>query len=58
MNFINNSFWLTDESQIQFTPIAKRNKINPVKTCQNLMSLLWGVLLFLQNNKKVFKKII
>ena len=37
MNFINNSFWLTDESHIQFTPIARRNKINRVKTCQNLM---------------------
>ena len=37
MNFINNSFWLTDKSHIQFTPIAKRNKINAVKTGQNLM---------------------
>jgi len=37
MNFINNSFWLADKSHIQFTPIAKRNKINPVKSCQNLM---------------------
>jgi len=37
MNFINNSFWLTDECYIQFTPIAKRNKIIPVKTGQKLM---------------------
>jgi len=45
MNFINKSFWLADKSHIQFTPIAKRNKINPVKTCQNLITQLWAVIL-------------
>jgi hypothetical protein len=54
MNFINNSFWLTDKSHIQFTPIAKRNKINPVKSCQNLMEPVVGKVPSFQSNKKVF----
>jgi hypothetical protein len=37
MNFIIGGFWLRDKSHTEFTPIAKRNKINPVKTGQKII---------------------
>jgi len=55
MNFINNSFWLADKSHIQFTPIAKRNKINPVKTCQKLMSSYRNIPSFFKTIKGILK---
>jgi hypothetical protein len=37
--FHNGSFWLTDKGHTEITAIANRNKINRVKTGQNLTSL-------------------
>jgi hypothetical protein len=36
MNFIVGEFWLTDKSHTEFTPIAKTDKINPVKSVQKI----------------------